>query len=74
MQEIATAGGGRVLYTAADALAAATAASEAHGQQTQRHYQQPRWATWPWWGALLGALTLEWWLRRRGGTLQPLPL
>jgi hypothetical protein len=73
MSELAAAGGGAVLHTPADALEALRSAAAARAAAEQRTWHQPLWTRWPWWAAIVLLLSLEWLLRRRGGTAQPLP-
>lgn len=66
MQELAAAGGGRVLTSPASAVEAGTAAAESKAAREQRTWHQPVWTRWPWWAALMALLGMEWLLRRAG--------
>jgi hypothetical protein len=74
MEELAAAGGGRVLQEPGGALTAAQRADAERAATERRTWHQPLWTRWRWWAAIALLLSLEWLLRRRGGSAQPQPV
>ncbi len=64
--ELAQAGGGVAVESAADAVKACRDAATKRAQEAGKTWNRPDWPKWPWWTALVAVLCAEWAIRRFG--------
>ena len=66
LAELAQAGGGVAVESAADAVRACRDAATKRAQEAGKTWNRPDWPKWPWWTALVAVLCAEWAVRRFG--------
>ena len=66
LAELAQAGGGVAVESAADAVKACRDAATKRAQEAGKTWNNPDWPKWPWWTALIAVLCAEWAIRRFG--------